>query len=49
MSGEKIAIRAILCYLQENGLSISAAVKEINDGESPRTCGPKLVQMFQGR
>ena len=37
MSGEKIAINAILCYLWKKRLSARAVTEEINDVEGPGT------------
>ena len=44
MSGEKLAFRAILCYLWKNRLNARAVAKEINDGEGPRTVNEHVTQ-----
>ena len=52
MRDERLVTKTILCYMWKKGLSTRAATKEMNDVEMPgtqRTCGKKLVKMFQGR
>ena len=44
MSGEKIAIRAILCYLWGERLNAKAVSKKINNVEGPGTVNKSVAQ-----